>query len=64
MLDFHEQIPGGHFETQWFLAHHGRGVARWHMKAGNGEVVGEGISYCEFNEEGKLKTMTGFYETP
>jgi AraC-like DNA-binding protein/predicted transcriptional regulator YdeE len=28
MLQFHEQIPGGHFETVQFLAHHGRSIAR------------------------------------
>lgn len=24
MLEFHKQVPGGHFETTYFLAHHGR----------------------------------------
>ncbi len=64
MLDFHTQIPGGHFVTQYFLAHHGRSIAKWEMRNGDDMVVGEGISYGRYNAQGKLVDMTGFFETP
>lgn len=64
MLDFHQQVPGGHFQTDYFLAHHNKSIARWQMKNGNNETLGEGISYGEYNSQGKLVSMTGFFEPP
>ncbi len=64
MLEFHEQIPGGHFATKYFLTHHDRCIAKWNMVAGDGTVLGDGVSYGEYNEQGKLIAMTGFFETP
>ncbi|MEM6991818.1 MAG: nuclear transport factor 2 family protein [Myxococcota bacterium] len=64
MAQFHRQIPGGHFVTTYFLAHHDRCVARWNMVAGDGSVLGDGISYGEFGDGGKLVAMTGFFEPP
>lgn len=64
MLDFHKQIPGGHFVSTYFLAHHGKSIVKWDMCAGDGSKVGEGISYGQYNADGKLVAMTGFYETP
>lgn len=64
MLDFHKQVPGGHFVTTYFQAHNSKCIARWNMTAGDGTVVGEGISYGEFNEQGKLSSETGFFESP
>lgn len=64
MLDFHKQIPGGHFVTSYFLAHNNQSIAKWQMKNGENTVLGEGISYGKYNEKGKLVTMTGFFEPP
>jgi hypothetical protein len=64
MASFHEQIPGGHFVTEQFFAHHGRSVARWKMLSGAGLPLGEGISYAEYDEQQRLVAMTGFFETP
>lgn len=64
MLDFHQQVPGGHFVTTYFLAHHQRCIARWNMVGGDGTVLGDGISYGEFGKDGKLTAMTGFFEQP
>jgi SnoaL-like domain len=62
MLRFHEQVPGGYFETTYFLAHHQRSIAQWNMRSGEGAIVGKGISYGEYDERGKLVAMTGFFE--
>ncbi len=64
MLDFHKQIPGGHFVTSYFLAHNKQSIAKWEMRNGEDAVMGEGISYGKYNEAGKLISMTGFFETP
>lgn len=64
MASFHEQVPGGHFVTTYFLAHHDKSIARWNMVAGDGTPIGEGISYGEYNADGKLVAMTGFFESP
>lgn len=64
MLDFHQQIPGGHFVTTYFLSHSDKSIARWEMHNANDVVLGEGISYCEYDSNGKLLTMTGFFEPP
>jgi len=64
MLDFHKQVPGGHFVTKYFLAHNNQSIARWDMKNADNVILGEGISYGKYNERGKLVSMTGFFETP
>jgi hypothetical protein len=64
MAGFHEQIPGGHFVTEQFFAHHGRSVARWKMLNGAGIPMGDGISYAEYDEQQRLVSVTGFFEPP
>lgn len=62
MLDFHKQIPGGHFVTTYFLSHSDKSIARWKMCNAEDAVLGEGISYAEYNKNGYLTSMTGFFE--
>jgi hypothetical protein len=64
MLAFHQQVPGGHFVTTYFLAHHDVSIAKWNMVNGDGAVIGDGVSYGHYNEQGSLVAMTGFFETP
>lgn len=64
MLDFHAQLPGGHFVTTYFQAHHDRSIAKWNMVDGAGAIVGEGVSYGEYDDSGMLAGMTGFFATP
>ena len=64
MLKFHEDVPGGSFETIQFMTHKNRSVSRWQMRNAQNEAIGDGISYAEFDNDGRLKTMTGFFETP
>ncbi len=64
MADFHQQVPGGHFVTTYFLAHNNRSIAKWDMKNGDDKIIGEGISYGKYNANGKLIEITGFFETP
>src|SRR5687768_17475175 len=49
MNEFQRQMPGGHFVTRRFIAHHDRSIAFWDMCDANGTVVGDGISYGEYD---------------
>jgi len=62
MLEFHKMIPGGHFVTREFKSHNNRSIAEWDMCAGDGAVISIGISYGEYNEDGQLIAMTGFFD--
>ena len=62
MLDFHRQIPGGHFVTRSFRWHHDHGLAHWNMVSGDGSVVGDGVSHARFGADGRLVAMTGFFD--
>lgn len=64
MAEFHRQVPGGHFVTEQFITHHGKAMARWKMLNADAVAIGDGVSYAEYDEAGRLTTMTGFYETP
>ena len=63
MLEFHRQIPGAHFVTEYFSAHHGKSIAKWKMIGESAAPLGEGISYGEYDDGNKLVAMTGFFET-
>ena len=63
MRQFAEQVPGGHFVTEYFLAHHGKSIARWKMLNADAVQIGEGISYGEYDAEDRLTAMTGFFQT-
>ncbi|WP_035056322.1 nuclear transport factor 2 family protein [Andreprevotia chitinilytica] len=64
MENFHQQIPGGHFVTTYFLAHHQKSIANWEMKTADNITIGTGTSYGEYNDQGKLISMNGFFENP
>ncbi|MEM6274608.1 MAG: nuclear transport factor 2 family protein [Myxococcota bacterium] len=63
MQQFHEQVPGGHFVIKEFIFHHHRSLAKWDMCGADGTVLGDGVSYGEYDDDGKLVAMTGFFST-
>lgn len=63
MEEFHKQVPNGHFEITDFVAHHNFSIARWNMLNHAGIKIGDGYSFGEYNENGFLIKMTGFYKT-
>lgn len=60
MGDFQKNVPGGRFVTTSFVEHHGRSLAHWDMVVGQ-QVIGKGASFGDFNADGRLKQMTGFF---
>jgi len=61
MSQFQEQLPGAYFITEYFLAHHGKSIARWKMMKDDVQI-GEGMSYGEYDADNRLVAMTGFFE--
>ncbi len=64
MQEFHQQVPGGHFVTTKFWAHHGCSAAHWDMRNSQGQKLGEGVSYGTYDDSGRLTSMTGFFDVP
>jgi predicted oxidoreductase len=64
MMSFLQQVPGGHFVTTDFIAHHHRGMAKWNMVDGHGNIIGDGVSAMEFDAHGKIAQVSGFFKTP
>jgi hypothetical protein len=62
MENLHQQIPGAHFVTTYFMSHHQKSIANWEMKTQENVMIGTGISYGEYNDHGKLVSMNGFFE--
>jgi hypothetical protein len=62
MENFHQQVPGGYFVTTSFLAHHQKSIANWETRTGENATIGTGISYGEYDDQGKLVSMNGFFE--
>lgn len=64
MVDFNKQVPGGRFVVTYFMTHSRKSIAKWEMRNGDDVVLSNGISFGEYNEAGKLVSMTGFFEPP
>ncbi len=64
MENLQQQVPGVHFVTSYFQSHHDRSIAKWEMRSGDNTPITQGVSYGEFNEDGMLVSMSGFYELP
>lgn len=64
MFQFHQQFPGAYFTTRLFFTHSHKSTAKWDMCDPSGMVLGEGMSYAEYNPQGKLIAMTGFFTPP
>jgi hypothetical protein len=63
MVEFQKQAPGAHFVTEYFASHHQKSIARWKMLSADAAPIGEGMSYGEYDANGLLVAMTGFFET-
>ena len=64
MTGFQQTMPGGHFVTRSFVEHHDLSLAHWDMVMGDGTVVGAGASFATYDSDGKLTSMTGFFDAP
>jgi hypothetical protein len=63
MIELQKQVPGAHFVTEHFATHHQRSIAEWKMLSADAVQIGKGTSYAEYDANGLLVAMTGFFET-
>ena len=64
MHDLQQQIPGVHFVTTRFISHHRCSMAQWQMRDAHEAVLSEGMSFGEYEADGRLIRMNGFFDTP
>ena len=64
MEHYQQEFPGSTIEMRYFLSHNDRCTVRWEIEDPERNVVMDGTSYGEFDPEGKIVTMCGFYEMP
>jgi hypothetical protein len=62
--DFQRTVPGGRFEIVGVLHHHGQSLARWRLHADDGRVLQTGTSAAVHALDGRLATITGFFDPP
>lgn len=62
--DANAKSPGAAFRNDRFFEHHDKAVVEWTMLDGAGDEFARGASYVQFGPDGRLTTMTGFYEPP
>ena len=63
MSEFQKNLPGGGFVATKLQSHHDRSLMHWNMVDGKGSILSPGASYFLFGTDGRLKQMTGFFET-
>ncbi len=62
--DASQKGPGATFRNDRFFEHHDKAVIEWTMFDGAGDEFAQGASYVQFAADGRLTTMTGFYDPP
>jgi len=62
MAAFQSSVPGGAFEIAGLLHHHDRSLARWRLRGADGAVVQTGTSAAMHNPDGRLHTISGFFD--
>lgn len=64
MARFHRQSSGSYFVTLEFATHHGRSLAKWEMRDAQDNGIGDGIGYGEYDRDGKLVSISNFFQVP
>lgn len=61
MDGFRASFPGHGFRIRAVTAHHGGSLARWELVDANGAIVFPGLSFGLFTEDGRFKSLHGFF---
>jgi hypothetical protein len=64
MTAFQRDVPGGRFEIVEVLHHHGRSLARWRLRGGDGVLLQTGTSTATHADDRRLQMITGFFDDP
>lgn len=52
-----------HFVATRFISHHRCSMAQWQMRDAHEAVLSEGASFGEYEADGRLIRMNGFFDT-
>ncbi|TPW12672.1 MAG: hypothetical protein FD127_2512 [Acidimicrobiaceae bacterium] len=63
MEGFQQQVPGGGFINRDVASHHDVVLVHWDMIGPDGTVLGPGASFGTVSPDGRLASMTGFYDS-
>lgn len=55
-------FPGASFRNDKFVTHHGAAISHWTMNDQHGTAIFTGVSFAVFAPDGRLQSMTGFFE--
>ena len=61
MGGFQTSVAGGRFQIASVVDHHGRTLAHWKLLSAEGQVLQSGASFAALDEDGRLRTITGFF---
>ncbi|MGB8862104.1 MAG: nuclear transport factor 2 family protein [Ilumatobacteraceae bacterium] len=62
MEGFQQQLPGGGFANRDLAHHHDALLMHWDMTGPDGTAISPGASFGRVHPDGRLASMTGFYE--
>jgi hypothetical protein len=62
MDGFQQQVPGAGFLNRDVAHHHDALLVHWDMIGPDGSVLSPGASFGRVHSDGRLASMTGFYE--
>lgn len=61
MGGFQASVPGGRFEIDSVIDHHGRMLAHWTLRGADGAALQAGASFALADEDGRLRSISGFF---
>jgi hypothetical protein len=61
---FRDAVPGGSFRIRSVRHHHDRSLARWTLLGPDGRALQTGTSFGLLAADGRLQTITGFFDPP
>ena len=62
MEGFQQQLPGGGFVNRHVAQHHDCLLVSWDLTDASGAVLSPGTSFGTVGADGRLASMTGFFE--
>ncbi len=63
MGGFQQNVKGGKFQIRSVIHHHDRMLAEWTMLGPNDAVLQTGRSFATVVDDGRLQSITGFFDT-
>ena len=62
MEGFQQSVKGGQFRIRSVIHHHNRSLAEWELVGPDDEVLQTGRSFATIATDGRLASITGFFD--